>query len=295
MTEAKQILSVEIEEWQELMLISDLMPGYVFRGQADARWDLSTKMERTCCRNDYPTDSLDNREEVMLKEFQRRTHHYLTDLPQPSERLEWYALLQHYGGSTRLLDFTKSLYVAAFFAMENADSDAAIWALNEDYLYQHIGTSMSASIMECIENDGPSIYEIQERSRKCVEKNLSHDHCDRLVMAAEPERLNERISIQQGLFVIPGDINVSFMENLAASFLVEVDALKKFMDLDPVNLDAVSHHEYLENAAVKIILRIDMHNSAMFKLASMNINASTLFPGIEGFSRSLDSYLRDVV
>jgi hypothetical protein len=43
-------------------------------------------------------------------------------------------LIQHHGGPTRLLDFTHSFYVAAFFALERATEDVAVWAVNLDRL-----------------------------------------------------------------------------------------------------------------------------------------------------------------
>ena len=38
--------------------------------------------------------------------------------------------MQHHGAPTRLIDFTWSPYVAAFFALERATGDAAVWAVN---------------------------------------------------------------------------------------------------------------------------------------------------------------------
>ena len=38
--------------------------------------------------------------------------------------------MQDHGAPTRLLDFTWSPYVAAFFALHNATRDAVIWACN---------------------------------------------------------------------------------------------------------------------------------------------------------------------
>lgn len=278
-------LVITIQSWDEVVLLAKKMPQYIFRGQPEDSWGLSTKIERVCWGNDFPTTFLKNREDSILREFQRRAHHFINNPPEVSERLEWLALIQHYGGPTRLLDFTHSIYIAAFFAMENATNDAAIWALNEDYLWQHTDNVMK-------ENE--TMYDLHDRGRKIVEKNLSGTHAQKVAMIAVPERLNERISIQQGVFVIPGDLNFSFVENLAETY----DMSPEFFD-DATNLSAkkskhVLPEDCFEEKAIKINLPLEIHNRALLDLDSMNINAATLFPGLEGFARSLNKHLRDV-
>jgi hypothetical protein len=279
------ILVVRANAWHEAISFAQQYPSYIYRGQANAEWDLSTRMERVCRQHQFPTNFLRNREEVILREFRRRAHHYEKDLPSPDDKLEWLALIQHFGGPTRLLDFTKSFYVAAFFAMESAENDAAVWALNEELLYQHTDN---------IIREGETIYDLQDRGRKIVEENLSGNHEKKIIMAAEPERLNPRISIQQGLFAILGSLRHSFAENLQATLGVGSSELIEINETDAVPISEVCNADDLNCGLVKIVLPLEIHNCALLDLESMNITAEFLFSGLEGFTRSLNKYLRDV-
>src|SRR5216684_3693164 len=64
-----------------------------------------------------------------------QAHLFLAHVPDDADSFHWLALMQHHGAPTRLLDFTWSPYVAAFFALERATSDAAIWAINLPLLW----------------------------------------------------------------------------------------------------------------------------------------------------------------
>jgi hypothetical protein len=58
----------------------------------------------------------------------------LKDELQPETTLEYFSLLQHFGAPSRLLDFTKSPYIAAYFAFEQATKEpdeVAIWVVNK--------------------------------------------------------------------------------------------------------------------------------------------------------------------
>jgi hypothetical protein len=58
--------------------------------------------------------------------------HFLADTPDQDDWLEWIALMQHYGAPTRFLDWTYSLYVAVFFAVERSDRVCLLIASSVD-------------------------------------------------------------------------------------------------------------------------------------------------------------------
>src|ERR1700722_19231261 len=103
---------------------------WAFRGQTSAAWRLEPSIERL--EKAYSRGFRYNAEEYVREAFKRRAHHYLRHFPRDAEELEWMALMRHHGAPTRLLDWTRSPYVAAFFAVAEARDDAssAIWAVD---------------------------------------------------------------------------------------------------------------------------------------------------------------------
>lgn len=222
----------------------------------------------------------------MLRQFQRRAHHYITDPPSPEHKLEWLALIQHHGGPTRLLDFTHSFYVAAFFALERATQDAAIWAVNLDALEQSIRDKKKL---------GPRGDDNVDRTNAklidLTEANLRGEVMDKLVIHVEPDRMNERISIQQGLFLFPCDISCSFEDNLAATFDLPLDIFQRQV-ATPFSMTDLSTFSPYQEKIIKIVVPRKSVRVALIDLQAMNVTSATLFPGLDGFARSLYYHLR---
>jgi hypothetical protein len=222
-----------------------------------------------------------NGESAILREFQRRAHHFV-DPPGFQDRLEWLALLQHYGSPTRLLDFTHSFYAAVFFALDNAVSDAAVWAINRRMVDRVVSERVQRDVSRLPTQDLNRAY-----IRLCNEAGLQ-EMTSRLVVAVEPERMNERLAAQQGLFLFPFDLTASFEENLAETFRLDPTCLESTTSEDC----SILLKNALDNICIlKIIIPKRYHVTAIEDLRKMNINAATLFPGLDGFARSLQYYL----
>lgn len=274
---------VRIDTWQDAVdLFRQLGPRWVFRGQSDATWSLATTIERAAARLSCPPEARAEREDCVVNEFQRQAHHYLSDLPELANRLEWLALLQHHGAPTRLLDFTKSFYVAAFFAMESATSNSAIWAVNGDALDDAVARK-----------GGIDFTNISTRRLNDAYITLCNNAYDqsldcKLVVAVEPERMNPRLAAQKGLFLFPFDLTSTFEDNLAATF--GLDAFECESEMPFRRWAGLADREE-PSSVLKVVLSRDFHRRAIEDLRMMNVSAEALFPGLDGFARSLTFYV----
>lgn len=187
---------------------------------------------------------------------------------------EWFLLIQHHGGPTRLLDFTHSFYVACYFALERATGEAAVFCLNTPLL-QSCATERENGRAPKIDCD----INTPEYCDKAIEDGVRSP----LVMISEPFAMNERLSAQQGLFAIPFEVQQSFEYNLSLTlhpFLKDLPETKK--------LDSIEVSKLNDTCALfKINLSRSLHFEIKRDLAKMNISAATLFPGLDGFARSL--------
>lgn len=105
--------------WSEVKSFQTQLFGWIFRGQSYSGWRLETSLERSYKRV-LPSIPIIQCEKNILLRFKRGAHLVASHLPAQRNTLEWLAFIQHYGGPTRLLDFTKSFYIAAFFCTGNS-------------------------------------------------------------------------------------------------------------------------------------------------------------------------------
>jgi hypothetical protein len=157
--------------------------------------------------------------------------------------------MQHHGAPTRLLDFTWSPYVAAFFALQNASEEAAIWAIFPPGVLGNKFKTIRADQLATPDDIGPWTIGNYERYFQVNENNI--------VVIGEPHRMNQRLIAQSGTFAMPGVLNTP-IEQLVPPKYVK-----------------------------KIVIRKNARVAAMRELYQMNISEATLFPGLDGLARSL--------
>jgi hypothetical protein len=223
---------------------------WIFRGQANADWGLETSIERT----DFKWTN-QKAELVLISEFQRGVHNFVDDKRLPQNLLGWLALMQHHGTPTRMLDFTTSPYVAAYFALSEMEKSSAIWAINNSWLSKETKKRIT-------EKDYYTSYgQVDFNNDYIFEKTILKNEFN-FVTKVSPHERNQRIYYQQGLHVVPGNTSISFMENLKSM-------------------------SNLEENVEKIKLAPELRFEALQDLLNMNINRATLFPGIDGFAISV--------
>lgn len=281
-------LVTEFNSWEDLKVAFSRRPLWGFRGQGDFRWPLETNILRQAIRNGTDDLCLLSRESWVLYQFQRFGHHYKDDFPDLESTLDWLALIQHYGGPTRLLDFTYSLYIAAFFAIEATDCDAAIWAVNtpalELAMHERLGFQAKGAI-----------HEIRKAHNDKFNELINNPSPECAVLPVEPDKMHERMWIQQGFFLCPTHPNIPFMGSLAATFDISLTQVKRAKhQVWSEDLDARTWAEPGEPnciSLVKIRIPREQHEDIKADLELMNIHAATLFPGLEGFARSLRQHV----
>lgn len=256
-----------VKSWNKVIEINQAFLSsssrFAFRGQKCAKWKLKTSIERVAERFSIDFYNLPKIEKGLIRKFQREAYLYLKHPPDDNDGMQWRALMQHYGAPTRLLDWTYSFLIAVYFAIESAKpgNQCAIWAIDYDWLRKYGLSQLPKEKMDKIKND----YDLKEPETVDILFDSSSPITS--VYRLNPNRLNQRLILQQGLFLAPGDISRPFM----------------------YNLQQLSEDNDLKNYLQKIVIHADISfiKNGILYLHRMNINRATLFPGLDGYSLSL--------
>lgn len=225
--------------------------GWLWRGQANASWPLSTALERAVRDPSKRAEA----EWFSFTSFRRSAHLY-ENLTQYGELIGdglndfVLSLMQHHGVPTRFLDFTESLYVAAYFALERMPpgaSAAAVWAVDCNHLSSRFR----------------QVYYPTHALTPLPPCDLG-DSCNPLLVVPMRRSIGHARSLnQQGWGLVPLRVDHSFEENLTANF------------------GKVGHH------AVRFEIPLGFRADILDRLYSMNITRETLFPGLQGLGERI--------
>jgi hypothetical protein len=264
---------------------------WAFRGQGTDRV-LAASIERVAIKPGIAED-------YVMREFRRRAHQYLTDLPRDDD-LEWLALMQHHGAPTRLLDWTRSPHIAAFFAAQSSNSSSQfIKTKPEKQGDTPLACCKKSSVAKRMHPDCPHrgikpfviwAVDVDSVNAEAVAmlglpegnndlsspENFAKLYWDQppndvyLVAAVQPHRMNERLTIQQGLFLFANHALFFFRRCLAAL-------------LHHASKGGKPSAQWLHKLVVAAETRLDVLRA----LNKLNINSATLYPGLDGFCQSL--------
>ena len=289
------------------LLDTTFLSNFYFRGQANEEWDLSSSLERMINSLYQRGDTFDiprAYELEMLEEFKRKYPLYEKQrIPAEEDNIEWLSIMQHYGACTRLVDATESIYIALYMATQNTLRcyDAAIWAINKNILnskkyilYRRNVDSKTPSISLRTAEEYAYDY-----ANSFIGSVYRRGECPQQIIAIKPKMSNERLSIQQGLFLMPTDISVPFKYNLG-NYLpgAEFDRTDNhFIPIEFSKFVEYSHDKrYKAHNDNILMFKITIPNALKLGitklLLQMNISSETLFPGLSGLSQSLNR-LRD--
>ncbi|MBV9302688.1 MAG: hypothetical protein JOZ48_11505 [Acidobacteriaceae bacterium] len=151
--------------------------------------------------------------------------------------------------------------MALFSALErplDPSGQASVWAIDIDACKRSATGILAPNTGAEISLGKPDVFE----SAFMREHDSASAPSVLCVAPIQPFRMNERVSIQQGLFLCPAHVRMGFEENLQA------------MSLAGTKIE-------------KLVFPSTLREEILAELNKMNINRASLFPEIDGFAQSL--------
>lgn len=249
----------KISKFDQLIEIGITFGMNWYRGHSKIYGDLTPAIFRKNIWNEVSLLFRPEIEQSYYSEFIRKAPSITEKLPEITNYLDWLFLMQHHGLPTRLLDWSENILVAAFFSViDNPTDDAEIWTflpwkLNEKYGLWGLPYP-------------------NNRILKFLSSEMFHSNPEELVkeldlktepifpMAILPALKHPRMTGQQSCFTI-----------------------------HPRPEKSSQIHEIIkeENMLTRYIIPKELKRQFKMNLSYLGISAYTLFPDLEGLSKSI--------
>lgn len=231
--------------------------SYVYRGQANAKWELVSTLDRLIGR--ASKQSRVSLREKQLENFKLAVRGRRgSNPPQLKDDNAWWTLGQHHGLKTPLLDWTKSPFVALYFAfieeLRTKVEFRTVYALHE-----HAVQKKSASLELNVRLD--QVAELPTQTELTRALSRTKPEVDKVEIIQPMSDENARLVSQNALFA-----------SVPIGQSIEQWVKEKFVD---VGQDII---------LMKIVIPNKDRDSCLQLLNRMNINHLSLFPDLTGAS-----------
>ena len=240
-----------LKSWEQyLSMISDSpYQNWAFRGQRDASAPLLSALSRHFIAFGVDPRAWPQQEERVLRIFKRKAIHFLDHIPDRDDDFQWLALMQDHGAPTRLLDFTWSPYVAAFFALDRTTHEGVIWACNPTEIAKPKAVDLKRPgnfRKYFLSGGGPFVW------------------------LGEPYAMNRRLIAQSGTFLVPSVLDKSIEailreyprpENTLIKFILPADKIREkgMRELYRMNITQATLFPDLDGLARSLAYELEYH------------------------------------
>jgi hypothetical protein len=224
----------------------------LYRGQSNDSWRLEPSLVRVARKAGLTASETIDFEAKAFLYFTSNYHRHAPELAllhKGFEKFVVWCAMQHFGTPTRVLDWTYSPFVAAYFAVEDlSEHNGCIFALDKRSISETAVNSFGdianpsfgipdSFVLECFNPDAPEIP-----------------------MFYQPLYASDRLHAQQGGLFVCSQVYADY-ENL------------------------IGLHQ--TNGCSRWIVPADQKPVFLRNLREMNITAASLFPGLDGLGRSI--------
>ena len=251
--------SIELHSAQEAVEVALRLSQSWFRGQPKPYGKLVPRIFRDEFSDEILQAVKPDLELSMFESFRRAAPAILDKTPAADDYLSWLFVMQHHGTPTRLLDWTQSALAALYFAAsESLDADGELWALYPVALNRKsniTGLPLSQSkVLRFLAS------EFAQTDRARYANRLGLKSVPKYPLAYAPPLLFPRMVAQRSVFTIhPKPSNGGSIPDL---------------------LPEAKH-------LVRYSIPAKRKAGILLELRFLGITRGTLFPDLEGLSRSV--------